>query len=76
MNIPYKDIRRLLDIRLKQIQEDALEFEDANLEHQQIEIIKSAIGKILIMHKNPTIDLPAVGEVKVSNSEEQVYNEI
>ena len=63
MEIPYKDIRRLLDIRLKQIEDDALEFQDANLEYRKIQDMKSSIGEILIMQKNPKEDLPAVGEV-------------
>lgn len=63
MEIDYKEIRVLLDIRLKQIEQDALEFRCANLEYQKIQEMKNSIGEILIMQNRPLNETPAVGKV-------------
>lgn len=63
MEIDYKEIRALLDIRLKQIEQDALEFRCSNLEYQKIQEMKNSIGEILIMQNRPLNETPAIGKV-------------
>ncbi len=68
MTIPYTDIRRILDIRLKQIHDDALEYEDANLEYRKIMEMKKSIGEILISQRKPFTDSPCVGEAELKKT--------
>lgn len=64
MEIDYKDMRTLLELRIKQIDQAALELHDANVEYQNLVVINKCIGQILCAYKKPFPDTPAVGEVE------------
>ncbi len=51
MQIDYLKLRTLLDIRLKQIEQDSLVYEDLNREYIEINNMKKSIDEILVSQK-------------------------
>ena len=68
MTLDYVGIRELIDIRLKQIDDDSKEFVLANIEWKALQEMKKQIGVVLVSARDNTrgeiFDVPAVGEIQ------------
>ncbi len=63
MELDYKNFREMLQIRKKQIQDDALVYEMSNLEDRMIDELVKSLNVIIVAEKYPPEEVPAVGEI-------------